>query len=168
MTESRRYIKFFRDNLAVLLLLSVLGSVLGWSYKAHQPTQFVKTDLLEFREDSGSVSDRIALSDQAVTLGRSENIKNSLGADPKVKITIFKPAPFLISVAASSTTPEILDDNLNKEINFLMTKFPVDKVGLRSESKLEPNTFEGGVAGLALGLVVGILTSLIKTYFKFF
>lgn len=168
MKESKFYLKFFKENSVILLAFVILGFLFGWFYSSSKPLIYSKIELLEVGESAGSVNDRINLTDQAVTLSRSENVKSSLGVDPGVQLTIFKPSPFSISVGVSSADQAKLDPNLSKEIGYLMTKFPVIQVGDKVESKSTPKTAQAALVFSSVGLFIGILTSLIKTYFEFF
>lgn len=166
MKESKLYLSFFKKHLLFFIVPALIGVFIGVYYQSRKPVIYTKTQLLEITQDAGSVNDRIAIADQAVTLSRSENVKEFLGVDPRANVVIFKPSPFSISVSVSSSDQSLLQSNLNKEVGYLTVKFPTANVGNSVLSETRPNLLVAGAVGGIVGLFLGLLLSLIESYLK--
>lgn len=165
MRESRIYLNFFRRNLIIIFTPAVLGFVIAYLYISQLPNVNVVTRLYEMSYEKNNISDSIALTDEAITEIRSGNIQKSIGIDPKTQMIIYKPGPLSINLSIQSENLNLGPD-LQKADNYLSNKFSVKKIGMDIKTIKEPNYFIYFLTGSLGGFLAGILTSLLREYFK--
>ncbi len=111
------------------------------------------------------VPQKISLTDQAVSVIRSENVNSKLGVSEKTSLTAYKPGPLLISLSISSSDQTSVQSVLNNASDYLVLNFPVTVIGQDTTSTIRPKLFLGLGIGIALGFLIGTLTALIREYF---
>lgn len=114
------------------------------------------------------VAQKISLTDEAVSVIRSENVNSQLGVSGNTTLSIFKPGPLLISLSISSTDRLSTQTVLNKSSDYLVSHYPAIIMGQDIFSIRKHNLLLGVGGGLTVGFLLGILISLIRGYFKNF
>lgn len=166
MRESRLYLNFLKNNLLVLIVLSVTGASIGWFYQLRQPTNIERSSLWEMNYNQTNVVDRIALADQAVTLMRSAQLSNKLQIE--ADLTAFKPGPLALTLTASSISLDQSQVALGRAEEYLKSHYPVSEVGQATTVTKPPNLMLGLSFGLMVGLTVGLIISLARAYFSYY
>lgn len=167
MRESRLYLNFFKKNLLIFVLFGLTGLGAGFTYQTKQPPGVEFTSLWQMEYDQTNVADRIALTDQAVTLVRSAHLRGEI-ASPGAKVTVYKPGPLAIELKAIGQTEVIARESNYQLAGYLKDHFPIKKIGQEVVTYQQPPLILGVILGLAVGLGVGLLVSLIKAYFEKF
>lgn len=166
MRESRIYLNFFKSNIPVIVLPSVITTAFGLYYYSTIPSTFVLSRLYEFSYNEQTLLQQIALSDTAVTLTRSLNIQSQLNMDPQVNLQVTKIAPVVIKTDIESSNAQLLEPNLQRVDNYLTGKYSLKKVGEDINMQHKPNIIFYILGSIAAGFSLGIFISLIKEYFK--
>lgn len=166
MKESNLYLIFFKSNLVLITVCALVLSFVGYFYQTRKPTVYTENLFLQMAYSEGDINQKIALADQAVTLGRSENIKKDLGVSANTEINLFKPGPLAIQVSASSIDRSTLDSDLSTVFYFLKNNFPLAEMGQRVYFQSSANKALGILIGFVIGTTLGIWVSLVKTYLK--
>lgn len=166
MRESRLFLNFFKNNFWLILTPTLILGLAGFYYQFSQPRQYQAGELLEMDYSDQNIPERIALTDQAVSLSRSEAIKLSKGISPFTKVEVFKSGPLAIQILVTGADPQRIDADLKKLDSFLDQKFPLKKIGVSTFNSARANFTLGALTGLGGGFLLGTLTSLIKEYFK--
>lgn len=165
MRESRLYLNFFKKNLLVFALFGLTSLGIGFAYQTRQPVQVELTSLWQMDYDQTNVSERIALTDQAVTLVRSANLKSSISS-PDVKIAVYKPGPLAIEIKTTGQVERVVAEVHRQFADYLISHFPVKQIGQEVVAYQQPQLVLGASLGLMVGLGIGLLISLIKTYLE--
>ncbi len=168
MRESRTYLNFFIRNAWLLLVPSLAFLVMGFIYQSHQYVRYSDSRILSMGYTEANISDRIALTDQAVALTRVLHNRNLLALGSNINLTVFKNAPLMITLKVESINPEQLKASLDKVQQFLDPRFPLLQQGNDMSGVSYPSLYFGLLVGLFIGLTLGLLIALIKDYFRFF
>lgn len=163
--ESKLYLGFFKRNLLVLLIPALLGIFLGVVYWRSIAETFSLTRQYQmnyWQENAGNIA---LLADEMVTEIRSSNIRLMLGVNPQVGLSVFKSGPLLLNLEIKSNQKDLLDD-ANKIDNYVLTKFPVIRLGNDVLVTKKPEVLLFALIGFSIGSLIGMLTSLIREYFR--
>jgi hypothetical protein len=163
--ESHQFVHYFRRYSWHIILPALVCGGSAFAYQHNMPVVFHSSILLEMEYTDQNVRDRVVLTDEAVTLARSDQVKNQLGTEA-FDITVHKAGPLLISIVSSDIQPSIAINSEKKVIDYLKDKFPLREIGYAKQysDKTNPSIF--GLGGLLIGALVGLFTSLITEYFR--
>lgn len=167
MRESRMYLRFFRKWLWVIGVFGILGLLGGYYMVNGMPELWLVRSEYEFsytQETSDAVSKQ---ADEAVSLLRSQELQNSLGIQTN-ETTIYKNGPFVLKIETSAR-----DANrsavMNSVIsNYLLKNYSVHQIGQLVTQKEEKPVIRYLLFFAGLGIGLGLIISLIISYFKNF
>ncbi len=106
------------------------------------------------------------LSDQAVKLLRSENVQKKLKLNSMV--SVYKYAPSVVRVTATSSDKESAIKDVNAINEYLKGRYNVNQQGMDGEESTLKKSLINLLISIGIGLFIGILSSLIVSYFKNF
>lgn len=114
------------------------------------------------------VQQKIALTDEAVSVIRSANVESELGFAGKTYLSAFKPGPLLISLTVNSDNQTLVQTMLNKSSDYLRSHYQLTELGQDVITVKSPNLFLGTGMGLVVGFLFATLISLMREYFRNF
>lgn len=163
--ESRIYLNFFRQNILILLSLASLGGLIGFYYQSQLPLKTESQNDLEIEYDQNNLNQRITLTDEAVSLVRSQVLQNHLKLNPDNQIVVFKPGPLLIEIdVIGSDYQSVTSDQMSIDA-YLKSYFPSHQITNSLVKSLPKSPILSTMLGLFLGGVIGLLIALVKFYF---
>lgn len=163
--ESIIYLTFFKQNLVLILFLGILGGAGGFYYQDKQPIKLENQNNLEMDYDKTNLNQRINLTDEAVSILRSQVLEQKLQLNPQDEITIFKSGPVLIEIDVTGSNSEMVSSDQTAVDFYLLSNFPSHQLGKPVIKNLPRSFFQFGIGGLVLGGFLGLLIGLIKFYF---
>lgn len=166
MKESRLYLKFFKDNLLIILLPALLLGVVSLFYQLSKPEDYKATRLFEVIYNLENVSEKIALTDQAVAMTRSLNLTRALDVGDNTQVVVFKPSPLSIQIEARSVGEAESVEAVNKLSIFLSQNYHVKELGQAMVLKEDKSLSFPTLLGFFAGMLAGLIFSLIRAYFK--
>lgn len=166
MKESKAYLLFFQKNLSYFLIGSLLFATLGILVQLQKPTQYNSSMVLEMDSPSETITNKISLVQEAVSLVRSQNIQSSIGVNSK--LTVFNNSPLTITIESSARDKSSTLQDLERIKIFLNAKFSLTQIGMVLTSSIYPNLILGGVIGLGIGNLLVVSVLLVRLYVKHF
>lgn len=168
MKESQKYLSFFRRNtpfLIVPLLLALIASALVIN---NYPSRYQIQSLFQIDYDDTNINQKTVIVDQAVSSVRSKNIQLELRIKDGVKVNAVKNAPFsLLLITEGGSRDDVTQSTLFTK-DFLNLHYEMVEVGQRVEGLIPPPYFLIVSLAIGIGLIFGLLISLVKEYFKNF
>lgn len=164
--ESAIYISFFKKNWLIIILPALLLAVLSIPIYYDLPVIYNQNQVFEILHTESNLSQRLILVDGAITLTRVSYIQNNLGLSQDTKLAIYKNGPFLVNLDISGINSSRVYQDSQKVMVFLLSKYPLELIG---ESQTIGREYPLGIIGLfsiGFGLAIGMIISLIKTYFE--
>ncbi|MBI2021450.1 hypothetical protein HYS93_01035 [Candidatus Daviesbacteria bacterium] len=167
MKESRLYLNFFRKNFLIIFVAVLLFSAAGLFYQSSKQVNKKVSSLWQMNYQESSVSEKISLTDQAVTILRSQNLSPEINSQKKKgETTIFKPGPLAIQIetkGADLDSAKYLNGQASK---YLVENYKVSKIGNDYYSEENANVYLGLLIGFITGVFIGIIIALVRSYFK--
>lgn len=179
MKESRLFLGFFKKNFLIIFISSMLFLTLGFLYyKSQEPIfqknivlMISKTTLLDDKTDL-SLNNSVQLLDHLVILGREPSFVLLLNLPKEASFQIIRVGPYLVKLIFKSPYDYIDDRQIENTINILNSKainpFILNKIGYIDKDILEKNIYVYSLISFFGGILIGLLVSLTKTYFKMF
>ncbi|MBI4040161.1 hypothetical protein HY389_02295 [Candidatus Daviesbacteria bacterium] len=168
MRESRLYLSFLKDNLWLIFIPSVVVGLGAYAYQLKQPPKFHTSQLLQMDYNDKNIQDRIVLTDEAVTQIRSANLQGQLKVGTGERVNLFKPGPLSINLEVISGSKDRNLADISQINQFASAKFPLKTVGETVTIITKTPEVIFGLVGTTLGFALGILISLIRTYWRKF
>lgn len=165
--ESRIYLDFLRTNLPLLLLPTLLCGALAGYYQNQKPAVEHLNVLMEMKYNQGNVLSQIQLTDQAVSLLREANIQKQLGIG-EGKVQVYKPGPLLLTIDISAAGINQLRASLEKLQTYAQLRFPLEQRGEIVQTSQKDSVLIWVAYGAIFGLLLGLLISMIRTYFQYY
>jgi hypothetical protein len=166
MKESRQYLSFFKKNI-LIILIPMLVAPLSYFFILERENKIVTiTRLVEFSTPDKNLADAELLTDQAVKLLRSENLKQELKINSKV--SIYKYAPAVLSLEVSGIDAEQAKGDLSKLSRFTESRYLASALGRDSEKFLDEKIYSYLTILAGAGFLTGVIFSLAKSYFQNF
>ncbi len=166
MRESKFYLGFFKRNLLVFIVSVVLFSAMGFYYQLSRPVSYSVNRVLEVSYEPNTASEKVIISDSAVSLAREKALHKKLGIEDGSNISIIKSSSLTIKIDSVSKSVFLAKENLEKITAFINEKVEISRVGVDIQSKLLTNVYVGLTVGLVVGFIVALFISLIREYFK--
>lgn len=166
--ESAIYTSFFKKNWLIIILQALLLAVLSIPIYYNLPVIYNQNQVFEILHTESNLSQRLVLVDGAVALTRVSYIQNNLGISQDTKLAIYKNGPLLVNLDISGVNSSRVYQDSQKVMVFLLSKYPLELIG---ESQTIGREYPLGTIGLlstVFGLAIGIIISLIRTYFEKF
>ncbi len=174
--ESQKYLNFFQKNLVFLIVTSFIFASFGYLYQSTKPLKYKAELLYQLSSAKGVTTDKeiaecLSIADHLVTLVRSPNLQSQLGfSNDQISSVRFSPIAFKLEVvSANPNVPEIAIIGHYVETAFnqqnLYGKYLLTRVGNIYTSRISNNESLVTIFGLAFGLSLSIIISLIKAYF---
>jgi len=167
--ESSVYLNFIYKNLLLILGLGLIVAAISSYYFSKQPVVFHNLETFEFPVNSQDLSQTMILVDQTVAKLRTSQVEDLLVqnlSDPTLKINSYKSGPLLITVEVSSTSEESVNTASKNLDQYMKNNFNLLPLGKSAQSMEKPKTTLFTILGFGLGNFLGLILSLIKTYFK--
>ncbi len=162
MKESRLYFQFFHSNIWLIFSPAVVLSLMTFIYVWQLPPAEHYSQLLSMDYTLENVQSQIQLTDQAVSLLRESSVQQMLGINSSP--VIYKAGPVLLAIDIKDNKEPT--KSLETLSSFAESRFPVKKEGAIFHSYETPQ-WTGIIAlTFVVGLGLGTLLSLIKTYGK--
>jgi hypothetical protein len=163
--ESRQYLAFFSRYKLHFVVPALVVGVAAYSYQYQKPERYHSSIILEMEYTERNVQERVILTDEAVTLARAEQVKGQLGI-PSDSLNVHKGGPLLVSIDTADKSFEDARISEQKMVEYLQQKFPLQHQGVVYQYSYKTNPLVSGLAGVALGAVFGLFTSLLTEYFR--
>lgn len=164
--ESQIYLGFFVSSLPIILVFGFTALFISIFYLNSKPQQYIGVEDFKMEYIDENLGDRINLTDQAVSEVRSQVLQNKIGVEELNDIKIYKSGPILINLTDTGENQESLNMDIKNINDYLTTNFPLSSVGT-PVYKLTPKPFlVFGLISFGIGSLIGLLISLIKSYFK--
>lgn len=165
MRESSLYLKFFKENLVLILLPLLIFTVASFIYQGSKHPLYRSSILLQMQYTDTNVADRISLTDEMVAEARSAYLRGDFQLKPGESVNVFKPSPLSAEVSLISTYPS---NDVTLVVSTLTSRFPAKQIGERIDSVQKSFNPILIFIGSSVGLAIGLLISLTKSYFKNF
>ena len=186
--EFKEYIKIFKKNIGVLLLLVVLGVVLALMITYKLPSGYSQTRLFYIASEKTTPQTNYDyegyyvqqkardFTDTAVAILESADFISEVGILP-VSLSVRKVAPQVLRLTVVAKDPQDANDAIEKISQSFNAKL-VNLAGydpalqIKPIGKAQPSYFSSpnkkilGVFGGSLGFIFGILVVGLKVYFK--
>lgn len=166
MKESRKYLHFFQQNFLLIVVPALSLAVGSYLYTTSLPTIYEQTELWQLPYTTDNIHTQVALTDQAIGVLRAETLHQQLGLSENTEVVVFKPSPLSISTTTKGTNPEMLAKDLETLKQYGQQQYQATQVGQRITTQTFSNHWLYVAGGLGIGVILGILLSLIKTYFS--
>ncbi len=164
MRESRAYLKYFKDNLILLIAGTLLCGLIGFYYQYSRPLIYQSSALIEMNFNEANLRDKISETDELVTQARSVNLRNQFGLKVEENLNIFKPGPLSAQITVSSNNSNT-QVSLNSTLDYLNKHFSIHQLGQSIDNQTHANYWLGMLIGAGVGLVVTNLILLTRAYF---
>lgn len=166
MNELQKYKVYFQRVYIFFFLFSFLGGIVGGLIWFFYPEEFRLRRIWEMEYANGKVEERVLLTDQAVAIARSDEMRRIYDGEG-VEISFFKPGPltFELIIVTKDKSKDLIkvSDNISA---FLMGRFPLKVRGEVLRDKYKPNFFYFLIGGLVTGIAVASLTTFTINYIK--
>lgn len=162
MKESGLYLAFIKRNLLLLLLPPLLGFILSMYFFAQVETLTRVTQTFKLAYTLDNIDTVFALTDQAV--GELRVLPYETGE--AVTVNVYKSSPLSVTVESTSGNSERSYQQLIKRTEYLNSNFQVIELTKPQISQIEPFFIKYLISGLTGGFLLGLITALIREYFK--
>jgi uncharacterized protein involved in exopolysaccharide biosynthesis len=160
MKESSLYLSFLKRNVVLLLIPALAGLFAGLFFFATEKSLYNVSQTFKLEYNLENVEVAFNLTDQSV----AELRKLQLGEG--AHLNVYKSAPLSVTIESLSENRETAYSFLIDASGYLNRNFQVVELS-RPEIKLvEPKPLKFLLAGGAVGILVGLILSLIKEYMK--
>lgn len=163
MTESGLYLNFIKRNLLFLVLPVLIGFLTGSFLLSQTQNQTKISQSFKLVYNLQELSEAFTITDQAVEELRAQRFAVLY---PSATVAIYKSGPFLINIDAVSEQKEAAYELLLKETTYLNQNFFIIEVNKPEIIQVEPSIIKYLLSGILVGLVLGVVASLLKEYFK--
>jgi hypothetical protein len=168
LPESQVYLSFIKANALLLTVPLLLGCMGGWIHSTSQPLTYASNMLLQMDYTESNLKERIIVTDQATTILRSGQIHSQIQLNPDNKMVIYKSGPVAISVSAEGLNKESLVTDVMKIKDYGQSHYPLTQVAEIITSPKSRETEKEIFIGASIGVFLGFVLSLIRTYLKNF
>lgn len=164
--ESQIYLDFFSQNKWLIFIptFSLAGTL--FYYQLRQPATIHKSILFEASYECSNAKEQEVAVGEMIAKLRSAHLQKQLEVDKDSQVVIYKSGPLLLSVDMGNKNPQQVNLDLIKIKNYLQENFALKEVGEVIASTQKTSEVLFGLIGGAMGFLMGILISLIKTYFQ--
>ncbi len=162
MKESRLYLAFVKRNLLLLFLPALLGSIISLYFFAQVKTLIRVTQTYKLAYTLDNINTVFALTDQAVGELRVLNFET----EEAVSVNVYKSSPISVTIESTSGNSDRSYQQLIKRAEYLNSNFQVIELTKPQISQIEPSFIKYLISGLAGGFLLGLISALIREYFK--
>lgn len=167
MTESRLYLNFFKKNFLLIIVPFLMGVFLGLVIFLSQPVNYKITGTLKVI-NTGSLVDSSLVTDQVVGNLRavSSQLINSSVVSLEIykqSFTVYKSGPDTLVVEMSGADQS--EKSMEEFFEYAENNFSVSQLGEFKLGQFDRSLFLLLIP-VVMGLTLGIILALIKSYFK--
>lgn len=162
MKESGLYLAFIKRNFLILFLPALFGVIISLYFFAQVKTLTRVTQTFKLAYTLDNVDTVFALTDQAV--GELRMLPYETGEG--VSVNVYKSSPLSVTIESTSGNSERSYQQLIKRAEYLNSNFQVIELTKPQISQIEPFLVKYFISGLAGGSLLGLITALVREYFK--
>lgn len=164
MKESRLFLNYFKNNIILILIPTLLVAAVFYYFQWRQPYINLKSRLYILEHDQNNIEKAAALTDNFVSIIRNAHLKQEIGINKQSKVIAYKSGPLIIDITLAN-----LDENqvgIDSAIleSYIIKKYPINRIGHEISYTKKTSEWILGVTGLGIGFILGNILSLVKIY----
>lgn len=145
-------------------MTSILGALVGYYIFQQQKTLYTAEQVYELNSENTSGEEKILLTEEVVALLRERS-----PVDSDVQHLYISRIPhYAVKVIIHSDNPQTNSENLSNISHFISERGAFEKIGEQRDFTQSPSILLFTVCGIISGLFLGVIISLMKTFWKYY